>query len=449
MKFALMRVVLTMLCGAGLLHAQEGPSAANATRDSLCAAHYNVLRAQFTQFESDLPKSSGCNLVARVVLGELIGARRNAYSTELEPRTREAVQTTRGQTINVAGEAASAVEPVETAAGSIGAVGSEGGSSAIAAIAINPALFLISPNDEKGVARWGRFTDLSLLVPISDADKDEDGDVDYIGVRWRINITGLSAGDSLFRAVAASFERILARGTGEAASIHAVLSSVPEDSMKVCIASLLRSTSDSQSPDEISAAFAATAGPCGKAPFKLDESQSVYTQFAEDVRKARVVADSRYFGVDLRGDFGDLKRFGVDTLKGRSMALTVGYGRRFPFLNSQASNGLRANLGVRFVEPNGTSKSRFAGTGGLAYEIIRYYEHQRLSLVAGLEFEADNQSDSDSTSGEDVVAFRATLNLPLAGTTSLSLSFGAPVAGAGRTGPTLTVKANWRLLWTQ
>jgi hypothetical protein len=131
--------------------------------------------------------------------------------------------------------------------------------------------------------------------------------------------------------------------------------------------------------------------------------------------------------------------------------VTVGlaFGRRFPFLNSVASNGFRGNLGAKYFDPNGTAKARFGAAGGVAYEAIRYYEHQRLSWTAGLEFEVDTNNDDDDVGSRDAIAFRTSLNVPLAGTTSMTVSFGTPIAGSTHLGPTLTVKANWRLLWTR
>ncbi len=424
---------------------------AQVSRDSLCLSYFTAIRARLHPSESDaLSQSGACSSAAVRLRFWLVEARRSAFNKEEEARRKlAAVQSTRDQTTSVPGDAVNAIEPVETAAGSVGAVGTESGSSAIAAIAINPAFFLVSPSDIKGVAKWSRFTDLSLLVPASDADKDQDGDVDYIGIRWRINITGLSAGDSLVAAVGNAFERILDGGSAERAAITAALTQVNDSILESCMESIAQAGEVGRSPDELSASFKKAASACGDASFLLEESIPLYQQFDESIRAARIAADRRYFGLDLRGDFGDLRRFGVDTLSGRSITVSLGYGRRFAFLDSRASNGLRTNLGVKYFEANGASNARFAATGGVAYELIRYYEDQRLSFTAGIDFEADNKKAASAEAGPDFLALRTSLNVPLAGATSMTVTFGKPIVGAKTAGPMLSVKANWRLLWAK
>ena len=425
------------------------------TRNDLCINSFNALQPAFSNIErplSDAARQNGCRSVAAVVQSTLIAARRWAFNTQREENQRkqlEATQTTRGETAPVAGEGSGTIEPVEAAGGSVGAVGSEGGGSAVTTLTLNPAMLMLSPGDKDAIAKWSRFTDFSILVPASDTDKDGDGDVDYIGVRWRINITGLSAGSALVRAVEGSFRAMLDRSAVEAFAIDTMLQRLDENEVKPCIESLLRAGQLGKSPQELGTLFEAAASTCGETPFLFQESTALYTQLDDDIQKARAEADSRYFGLDLRGDFGDLKRFGLDSIAGRSVTLSVGYGRRFPFLQSDASNGIRLNLGARFFEPNAAGDSRIAATGGLAYEVNRYYQHQRLSLVGGLEFEAGTKDDDGSSESQDFLAFRTALNVPLAGVTSVTLSFSTPVAGARKLGPTLSVKANWRLLWTR
>jgi hypothetical protein len=144
-----------------------------------------------------------------------------------------------------------------------------------------------------------------------------------------------------------------------------------------------------------------------------------------------------------------LPRFGIDTLAGRSLTVTLGFGRRYSALNAEASNGIRGGFGVKFMDPKGTAKAAFAATGGLSFEMNRFYDKQRLSASGGLEFQVDNKKASEGTGMADFVAFRTSLNVPLAGTTSATVSFATPVAGGKGMGPTLSVKANWRLLLTK
>jgi hypothetical protein len=75
------------------------------------------------------------------------------------------------------GEAVPSVQPLALAGGSLAAVGSEGGTDAIAAFTINPAI-LFGPQDETHAAALSRLLDLTVLAPVNDLDRDQDGKID-------------------------------------------------------------------------------------------------------------------------------------------------------------------------------------------------------------------------------------------------------------------------------
>jgi hypothetical protein len=437
------------LLGGLLAVAAKSGVAQQISRDSLCHQSYLTLQPSHRDVASlQLPSNAAraCRAVATTLHGAFFSARRHAFNQEEDQLKLQAIQTTRGETTPNPGETTGGVEPVETAGGSVGAFASEGGSSALTTIAINPSFFVVSPERPVEVAKWSRFSDLTFLVPTSDSDEDEDGKVDYLGVRWRINITGLSAGGALVDAVSAAFNRLLAAGSTEIQSTIRILETVSADDLPACMESLLIAGRRGKSRSEIGASVAAIAAKCGESPYADDAAAADYEAFDDAIRKARFAADSRYFGLDIRGDFGDLPRFGIDTLEGSSLTVTLGFGQRYAALNSEASNGFRGGIGVKYLDPKGTTSASFAATGGLSFEVNRYYDKQRLSASGGLEFQFDNKSASDASGMTDFVAFRTSLNVPLAGTTSATISFATPVAGGKVLGPTLSVKANWRLL---
>jgi hypothetical protein len=427
-----------------LVLAARGAGAQTA-RDSLCHAAFEAARATLGLRATMRDARGACTFSATVIQLQLLAARRATFNQEeIQRRTNEALSTTRDETSATPGDATSPIEPVESAGGSFGALSSGSGSSAITALAINPAFFFVSPKNPASMARWSRFADLTLLVPSSNSDADNDGDIDYVGVRWRFNVRGLSAGSALIRDVQAAFQGILRQSTAEVVAIDSLLTSVSASAFDSCFDSLMRAGRTGRTVEELEAGVAAVRSACGGSPLGA-YGISPYRQLDENIRRARVAADSRYFGFDVRADFGALDRFGVDTIPGRSLTAAFGFGRRFPTLSGETSSGIRASLGLRFIDPNGTPASGFAAAGGISYETVRYYDHQRLSATAGLEFQA-GAGETATPAGRNYLAFRGSLNVPIAGMTSATVSFATPVAGGGDMRPTLSVKANWRLL---
>jgi len=89
------------------------------------------------------------------------------------------------------------IQPLGVAGASIAAVGADSGAKAIVAVTVNPAIFFTSPGNTGEIARASRIADLTLLFPVDDLDRNEDGKVDYFGARLRPNFTGSKAGRAL------------------------------------------------------------------------------------------------------------------------------------------------------------------------------------------------------------------------------------------------------------
>lgn len=419
-----------------------GTGADAQSRDAECIQQYNAAvkdNASFRPLNAASP-ANGCRRVATAVTSDW--GTRELFGTAVDPRD---VAATRDQTIASPGEIAAPIEPVEAAGGSVAAVGTNRGAGAVAAIAINPSIFFVDPSDTEAVARWSRVSDVTLLVPMNDMDEGEGGDaggdgeaVDYVGIRWGLNITGLRRGSVLHRAVVTAYNRFLGAGTPQILRIQELLSTLPSESLEPCI----RVLAGTQSLD--ADAVGRITRTCGGAPVATDPG--VVAGLREAIQAARIQADSRYLGLDLRADFGDLSLAGVDTVTGTALFAGIGWGQRF-MRQTDATSGVRTHLGVRYWDVGGTEDSNVAVEGGLGFEAIRYYSYQRLALAGGVDFQ--HRTDT-ATPGDDrtSIGLTGTLNVPVTPTSSVTLNFVAPVRGERR-GPVLSIKANWRLLWSQ
>lgn len=410
---------------------------AQANRDAECIQRYNEAGAGRAGFGAINPASSanGCRRVAVAVQADW--ETRNLFGTAVSPRDMAA---TRDQTTASPGETTAPIEPVEAAGGSVAAVGTDKGTGAVTAIAINPSIFFVDPADTEAVARWSRFTDVTLLVPMSDLEEGggDGGDAaDYVGVRWSLNINGLQRGSELHSAVVAAYNRFLASGTAQTQRVQGLLAALPAEDLASCLRVLV----ETASLDESSAGRITQT--CGGAPIATDPA--VITGLQEAIHAARVQADSRYLGLDLRADFGELSLAGVDTVSGTSLFAGVGWGRRF-VRRAATTTGVRAHMGLRYWDPDEREENGVAVEGGLGFEAIRFYNFQRLTLSGGLDLR--HRTDELAADERTNVNLRGSLNVPVTPTASVSLNLAAPVSG-DLPGPVLTIKGNWRLLWSR
>lgn len=231
MRAPVIRPSRPALCAAAaLLLLAAAPARAQENRDLQCIQQYNTLVEAPRRLDPTDPGqvARGCLLVAEAVRADwpaeaLFAA--PAAAPGVDPRDLSA---TRGQTTTSPGETTAPIEPVEAAGGSVAAVGTDKGAGAVAAVAINPSIFFIDPTDSEQVARWSRFMDFTLLVPASDmdgdgADGENDAGMDYVGVRWGVNLTGLRQGSEMHQAVVAAYNAFLATGTSQNAQIQQLL----------------------------------------------------------------------------------------------------------------------------------------------------------------------------------------------------------------------------------
>ena len=335
------------------------------------------------------------------------------------------------------GEAVPSVQPLALAGGSLAAVGSGGGTDAIAAFAINPAM-LFGVQDKLRAAALSRLLDLSILVPINDLDRDEDGAVDYYGIRARLNITGPRIATKLAK-VARTFA-LEAQKTAEVSdALSGILAGAPD--FEGCLAALRAEPMD---PSRVSET-------CGK-PVDFGLDSKVIENFRQALSEARDSADAQYLGLDLRLDQGDPTLGATPDAAGTALFAGVAFGRKVVATDqTRPSFGLKARLGVQHVSLDQVSGGESDRTntsidGALAFDLTYPHEFLPLVLAAGLEFRAGDPPASGTAEQfrTNFLQARLSLDVPITAANTISIAFAGPLTGDER--PTLSVNANWQLL---
>ena len=334
-------------------------------------------------------------------------------------------------------EAVPSVQPLALAGGSLAAVGSDGGTDAIAAFTINPAM-LFGIQDPAQAAALSRLLDLSVLAPINDLDRNQDGKVDYYGLRARINITGPGAGKHLVAAV-----RAFAAHTQEALDAATVLDTVLQQTptFASCVAALRRDSVDTDLMQRT----------CGRTLDLADDPKTLST-LREQLSLAREAADARYLGLDLRLDQGDPTLGGTPGAAGTALFAGIAYGRKFVARTTVGPTfGLKARLGVQHVSLDDATlaesdRNNTAIDGAVAFDFTYPYEFQPLKLAAGLEFRSGDPPvpNADKAFQTNFLQARLSLEVPITPANSISIAFAGPLTGEQR--PTLTINGNWQLL---
>jgi len=335
------------------------------------------------------------------------------------------------------GEAVPTVQPLALAGGSIAAVGSEGGTDAIAAFSINPTV-LFGAQDPVHAAALSRLLDLTVLAPVNDLDRDQNGKIDYWGVRARLNVIGPGAGKHLAEAVRA-FAANTQRSANLAASLDTIVRETPR--FAPCVAGF---RADSVSPERIGTA-------CGR---ELDVAPDPETleRFRNALALARDSADARYLGLDLRLDQGDPTLGATPAAAGTRLFAGAAYGRRIvgPASN-QPSFGIKGRVGVQHVSLDDATLAESDRTnttldGAVSFDFSYPYEFQPLKLAAGLEFRTGDPpvAGTEKEFQTNFLNARLSLDVPITAANSISITFTGPLTGKER--PILAINGNWQLL---
>ena len=329
-------------------------------------------------------------------------------------------------------EAVPSAEPLAVGGASLSAVGTDSGAKTIVALTINPAIFLTSPRDPEAITRATRIADLTLLLPVDDLDRDEDGKVDYLGARLRLNLTGAASGGRVLAAGNAFLRNVQV----EADMINRMIAAFQRaGDVGACAGALLEEETD---PSEVS-------GRCG-GEVDLRADPALYQDMRDKMAEARAEADSRYLGLDLRADFGDPTLGAVANASATAINAGLAWGRRLVGGDPLGTTaGLKARGGLRYTHLRDLGTTGFAFDGGLGFEVRRPLDESTEAVVsAGFEFRYGGEAGREDELQTNYTVFRAALTIPLAGATALSLAVGAPLDGP--IAPTLSVNFNWSLL---
>ena len=335
-------------------------------------------------------------------------------------------------------EAIPGVSPTALASGSIAMVGSEAGDDALVALGLNPAVLFFINEASEALARYSRFMDLSVFLPVTETSTGTNDDgLDYFGLRLRMNWFGVAAGDQLWDESAVLIRDWMAR-TGQAlAKTLELLGDAPN--MTACAIAL------DGGADE-----AAVTSACGR-PLDLgidaDQANAVARELGEALARVRRDLDADYFGADIRLDWGDPTLGAVPGASGTSLFAGVGYGRRI--LGDPASDtsaGLELRAGGRHTSVDVDSRGRFAFEGGLGLELTRSLDLQEISAGVGVElrYGRGGASLTEEQAQMNWTVFRSSLVVPITDANSLSIAVGLPIDGD--VSSYLSVNFNWALL---
>jgi hypothetical protein len=161
---------------------------------------------------------------------------------------------------------------------------------------------------------------------------------------------------------------------------------------------------------------------------------------------ARAEADSKYFGLDLRFDFGDPTLGAVANARATSIDVGLAWGQQFLGAHpTEASIGLKARGGARYTHLSDIEGTSYAFDGGFGFEGRRPLEQgQLITASTGFEFRYGGEDGAEEQLQTNYTVFRAALAVPLAGMTGLTLAVAAPIDGP--ISPALSVSFNWGLL---
>lgn len=324
-------------------------------------------------------------------------------------------------------------QPLGVGGASVAAVGSDSGAKAIVALTVNPAIFFTSLNKTEEIARVSRIADLTVLFPVDNLDRDKDGRVDYVGARLRLNLTGSKAGSAVLKKAGEELQKLVEEETDLALQFEKLLASAPN--VGDCYDALLAEETDE----------ARIAGQCGTR-FAIEIDEKRYENFRQRMAEVRAEADSKYFGLDLRFDFGDPTLGAVENARATSIDAGLAWGRQLLGADpTGASLGLKARAGARYTHLDDIEETSYAFDGAVGFEGRRPLEQgQAITASAGFEARYGGAADTEDELQTNYTVFRAALAVPLAGMTGLTLAVAAPIDGP--ISPALSVNFNWGLL---
>jgi hypothetical protein len=337
------------------------------------------------------------------------------------------------------GQAIPSVQPAGVAAGTIAAVGTDAANDAIAALGLNPAILFIGDEVSRELAKYSRFADLTVFLPMSKLETQQNPrppggkKLEYFGVRLRLNVTGLANGDAVWNGADRLLRNWMTRAGRNLERVRQAMAAAPD--LAACVDALLTT-------EEVAAI---TAG-CG-APVTLEVDLREAEQLRRQFSRVRNAADARYFGADIRIDVGDPTLGTVANSSGQFTFAGLAFGMRLGDAsgNQGTTYGVRSRLGVRHAKLDTVPKSEFAAEGGFGLEIARSIDEQEINLSAAVEFRQGNApANLTDRFQTNFIMLRGSFLLPVTAGNSVSINVGIPVRGD--VSRILSVNFNWGLL---
>ncbi|HNH46180.1 MAG TPA: hypothetical protein PKY30_04045 [Myxococcota bacterium] len=319
--------------------------------------------------------------------------------------------------------AAPSSAPASTSAVSLGLAGTPAGPRVLASLSFNP-LAVGSVSDTAAFARWTRFWDVTVLVPMDPTSQNVDWAVaDYVGVRTRMNLLGPGAGDVALAAAKASYEKFLEGGADFLVDVTRSLQATEAAARDV------EACATAIEGDDEGAIATACAEKIGSLSTFLEESRAEWKRSGLLVNKK----DLTTFGLDVRADFGDPTFTGGERSTSLMAGLAGGTGTE--------RVGLSARLGAWYRYGWEQKEPLWAVDGGLALSSHATVGPQRMDFSIGAEGRyAQSNPDALSLYGANYLAILIGTTVPI--TNGAALGIGLTVPVIGEKSPQLTLRGD-------
>lgn len=308
--------------------------------------------------------------------------------------------------------AAPSSAPASTSAVSLGLAGTPAGPRVLASLSFNP-LAVGSVRDTAAFARWTRFWDVTVLVPMDPTSQNVDWAVaDYVGVRTRMNLLGPGAGDEALAAAKASYEKFLGAADEFLADVTRSLQATEaaRRDVEACATAI-----ESDDAGDIAKACAEKIGSLSDF---LEDSKAEWKRSGLLVNKK----DLTTFGLDVRADFGDPTFTGGERSTSLMAGLAGGTGTE--------RVGMSARLGAWYRYGWEQKEPLWAVDGGLALSSHATVGPQRMDFSIGAEGRyAQRNPDALSLYGANYLAILIGTTVPIANGAALGIGLTVPVIG--------------------
>jgi hypothetical protein len=375
------------------------------------------------QAESNDPEP--CTTLALVVRDQIRlkkTAGPTAATVEPEPTDTAGTQDTAGQAAAVASG-----EPVAQSGGTIGLQGTpNSGLSMIAALAVNPIGASADESDYKRYGWGSRAADISFVVPVNlDANGVVEEGLQYFGAHVRLNIPWL-------------INRENSKLVKEAEKAFGAYLAVSSDFIEAA-AKLLQGAADPKACAEaiIGGSIDAQDAACG-GTIATDTMIAGFMKSSKALADAREDASKWYLTVEARTDVGDVNGDAATTRDSLLAAYASG-GMRY------SAGQIRVRAGIGSFNDGATDMGHAVYFGAAGLEYSQSGKDGRLALSLGIEGQTTSAGRSSPT-GTRYANFRVGLRVPVAEGKAVSIGIAKSLDDPD-IDPVVTVNADWATLF--